>query len=92
MFRAIVRVGFGRFKTPCLVASKHTTAQEEKQSKPLRILFCGSDELSSACLKSLHKEHQTYPETIASIDVLCRPGKPSGRSLKRIRERMLFSY
>ncbi|KAE9378043.1 Formyltransferase [Stipitochalara longipes BDJ] len=57
-----------------------------KSSKPLRILFCGSDDFSSASLRALHAECERNPQLIKSIDVLCRPGKPSGRSLKKIRE------
>ena len=57
-----------------------------KTSKPLRILFCGSDAFSSASLRALHNEQKRDSTLIASIDVLCRPGKPSGRSLKKIRE------
>jgi methionyl-tRNA formyltransferase len=60
--------------------------QSTKVSKPLRILFCGSDEFASASLKAMHAEQQKDPERIASIDVLCRPGKPSGRGLKFTRE------
>lgn len=57
-----------------------------KNSKPLRILFCGSDEFSCSSLRTLHNEQRRDPKRIASIDVLCRPGKPSGRNLKQIRE------
>ncbi|KAG4423041.1 hypothetical protein IFR04_003817 [Cadophora malorum] len=57
-----------------------------KTSKPLSILFCGSDEFSIASLRALHAEHKRDPALIKSIDVLCRPGKPAGRSLKQIRE------
>ncbi|KAH7407856.1 methionyl-tRNA formyltransferase [Cadophora sp. MPI-SDFR-AT-0126] len=57
-----------------------------KTSKPLRILFCGSDEFSIASLRAIHAEHKRDPDLIKSIDVLCRPGKPAGRSLKQIRE------
>ncbi|KAG4436018.1 hypothetical protein IFR05_008495 [Cadophora sp. M221] len=57
-----------------------------KVSKPLRILFCGSDEFSVASLRAIHAAHQRNPDFIKSIDVLCRPGKPAGRSLKKIRE------
>lgn len=57
-----------------------------KTSKPLRILFCGSDDFSIASLRALHAVHQRDPGLIKSIDVLCRPGKPTGRSLKKIRE------
>jgi hypothetical protein len=58
-------------------------------SQPLRILFCGADELSITSLEALHKELLESPSNVASIDVVCRPGKPSGRGLKQIRHRML---
>jgi len=57
-----------------------------KSSLPLRILFCGSDDLSAVCLKALYQEQQRDPEGIKSIDVLIRPAKPYGRSLKKFRE------
>ncbi|EAS33032.3 methionyl-tRNA formyltransferase [Coccidioides immitis RS] len=63
--------------------SRHSST---KYCEPLRILFCGSDEISIASLQALHAEHSKSPETIASIDVVCRPGKRVGRGLKRIRE------
>ena len=56
-----------------------------KAINPLRILFCGSDELSVASLRALHGEHVEHPERIASIDVVSRPGKRVGRGLKSIR-------
>ncbi|KAG8528051.1 uncharacterized protein KY384_006967 [Bacidia gigantensis] len=57
-----------------------------KAHEPLRILFCGSDDFSIASLTALHGEHLRKPETIASLDVVCRPGKPVGRGLKKLRE------
>ncbi len=57
-----------------------------KVSKPLRILFCGSDDFSNASVRALVAERERDPQLIKSIDVLCRPGKRSGRSLKNIRE------
>lgn len=57
-----------------------------KQSKQLRILFCGSDEFSSASLRALYELHRRKPSLVRSIDVMVRPGKPSGRSMKTIRE------
>lgn len=57
-----------------------------KNHDPLRILFCGSDEFSIASLKALHAYHLKQPGRIASIDVVCRPGKRVGRGLKKIRE------
>jgi methionyl-tRNA formyltransferase len=53
----------------------------------LHILFCGSDEFSCASLEALHAEHQQNPELIKSIDVVVRPGKPTGRGHKKIRHR-----
>ncbi|KFY06714.1 hypothetical protein V492_07818 [Pseudogymnoascus sp. VKM F-4246] len=55
-------------------------------TRPLRILFCGSDDVSAASLAALCDEQTRDPSSIASIDVLCRPGKPYGRGLKKIRE------
>ncbi|OXV09561.1 hypothetical protein Egran_02678 [Elaphomyces granulatus] len=54
--------------------------------EPLRILFCGSDAFSIASLQALHTEKTKRPDSIASIDVICRPGKRYGRGLKEIRE------
>ncbi|KAL2073717.1 hypothetical protein VTL71DRAFT_11043 [Oculimacula yallundae] len=69
-------------------ATTTSTAEDSlrKVSKPLRILFCGSDEFSIASLLAVYDEHKRNPEYIKSIDVVCRPGKPAGRSLKRIRD------
>ncbi|KAL4808523.1 formyl transferase [Aspergillus unguis] len=57
-----------------------------KPYDPLRILFCGADEFSIASLRALHAEHVKQPDRIASIDVVCRPGKRVGRGMKQIRE------
>lgn len=57
-----------------------------KTSDPLRILFCGSDEFSIASLRAVHKRHKKNPNAIASIDVVHRPGKLTGRGLKTVRE------
>ena len=57
-----------------------------KVHDPLRILFCGSDEFSITSLQALHAEHVRNESRIASIDVVCRPGKPTGRGLKVIRQ------
>ncbi|KFX94225.1 hypothetical protein V490_04460 [Pseudogymnoascus sp. VKM F-3557] len=55
-------------------------------TKPLRILFCGSDDVSAASLQALCDEQKRDPSSIASIDVFCRPGKPYGRGLRKTRE------
>ncbi|KAI0387139.1 Formyltransferase [Hypomontagnella monticulosa] len=60
------------------------TGRKIKKSKPLRILFCGSDDFSCASLEALHREHVDNPGLIQSIDVVVRPGKRTGRGLKVI--------
>jgi hypothetical protein len=62
----------------------------DKVCDPLRILFCGSDGFSVASLKAVHQELLERPDTIASIDVVCRPGKRAGRGLRNIREGSSF--
>ncbi|KAK0727060.1 formyl transferase [Lasiosphaeria miniovina] len=57
-----------------------------KPSKPLRILFCGSDDFSCEALRALHAEHRRNADLIRSIDVLVRPAKPTGRGLKVVRQ------
>lgn len=53
-----------------------------KSADPLRILFCGSDNFSIASLRALAKAQQDTPDLIASIDVVHRPPKPTGRGKK----------
>ncbi|KAH7026040.1 formyl transferase [Microdochium trichocladiopsis] len=55
-----------------------------KQSDPLRILFCGSDEFSAESLKLLHVRMVTNPDQIRSIDVVVRPPKRIGRGLTKL--------
>ena len=62
------------------------TFSSRKTSDPLRILFCGSDDFSVTSLKAVHEEHKQNIASIASIDVVCRPGKRVGRGLKTVRE------
>ncbi|MCJ1355395.1 MAG: Methionyl-tRNA formyltransferase [Icmadophila ericetorum] len=57
-----------------------------KISDPLRILFCGSDPFSITSLDALYLEKQKYPDSIKSIDVVCRPPKHVGRGLKKLQE------
>lgn len=54
------------------------------KSDPLRILFCGSDEFSTASLRALLALQDADPSLVESIDVLVRPGKPIGRGRKTI--------
>lgn len=62
-----------------------TCDQPKAGLEPLRILFCGSDAFSIASLRKLHERYQANKDLIASIDVVCRPGKAVGRGLKSIR-------
>ncbi|OTA70446.1 hypothetical protein K449DRAFT_380504, partial [Hypoxylon sp. EC38] len=75
------------FRIPASLRSKEETVakgRKKKKSDPLRILFCGSDEFSDASLLALFKEHESNQELIHSIDVVVRPGKPTGRGNKVI--------
>jgi hypothetical protein len=63
-----------------------------KTSDALNILFCGSDEFSIASLRALHKAKREDHLNIRSIDVVHRPGKPTGRGLKVIREGISKSH
>ncbi len=72
-------------------------ALKKARAEPLRILFCGSDSFSIVSLQKLHDHHQKHKDLIASIDVVCRPGKPIGRGLKHIRKcevscNLIFRY
>ena len=58
-------------------------------TEPLRILFCGSDDLSVSCLDALHKESCRISSNIRSIEVVCRPAKRVGRGLKSLARRPL---
>ncbi|KAF1946170.1 Formyltransferase [Clathrospora elynae] len=57
-----------------------------RASKPLQILFCGSDGFSIASLRALVEARRDAPTLIDSIDVVHRPAKPTGRGLKTLRE------
>lgn len=72
---------FGACRQPLLSRKISNLVQE-----PLRILFCGSDEFSTASLKRLHAEHEQDKGFIESIDVVCKIGKPSGRGMKNVKE------
>ena len=63
-----------------------TTAVAAKQSDPLRILFCGSDDFSCESLKALHREHVDNRGLVERLDVMVRPGKMTARGNKVLRE------
>jgi hypothetical protein len=58
---------------------------------PLKILFCGSDHFSATSLKALYALHERRRDIIASIDVLCREDKLSGRGRRTLKEGMPFA-
>ncbi|KAI0473136.1 hypothetical protein GGR56DRAFT_677161 [Xylariaceae sp. FL0804] len=64
---------------------KEEQKKEKQTSVPLRVLFCGSDEFSCMSLAALAAEHARNPGLVASIDVVARPGKRTGRGLKAVR-------
>lgn len=76
-------VSFSQFHHPSSVQSSISKIQSE----PLRILFCGSDDVSVACLNALDNERRHGTSTIQSIDVVCRPQKKSGHGGKTVRKR-----
>lgn len=63
-----------------------------RPDRPLRILFCGSDEFSCVSLQALYSEFFRGRNLIRSIDVVVRPAKPVGRGLKEMREGMLYAF
>lgn len=60
------------------------TTTSGKKSDPLRILFCGSDVVSTEALQALYEECKFNRELVESIDVVVQPPKPSGRGLKKL--------
>lgn len=50
---------------------------------PLNIAFFGSDSFSVASLRKLYELHKLKPSIIASLKVVTRSIKPTGRNLKR---------
>jgi hypothetical protein len=71
---------------PRLFSTSYCRLYSTRTSKPLRILYCGSDEFSIASLRAVHDYQLSNPEAVASIDVLIRPAKPSGRGRKTLKE------
>ncbi|KAL6242048.1 Methionyl-tRNA formyltransferase [Rhinocladiella similis] len=66
-----------------LPAPRRLSSQKAKDD-PLRVLFCGSDSFSAASLTALHAFSKTPHANIASIDVVTRTDKRSGRGLKLV--------
>jgi methionyl-tRNA formyltransferase len=82
--------GHRTFQAPSILIARSFYSTDVP--KPLRILFCGSDEFSCESLRAVAEEKKRNPGLIASIDVLCRPGKLSGRGMKTIREGKLLQH
>ncbi|KAF2809329.1 Formyltransferase [Mytilinidion resinicola] len=81
-----LRLPVRSFRVPRYPTTASRRFNSSKTSDPLRILFCGSDDFSIASLRAVHAEHLFDPGAIASIDVVHRPGKLTGRGLKQLRE------
>ncbi|KAF2490704.1 Formyltransferase [Lophium mytilinum] len=81
-----LRLPVRSFRVPRYAAAASRRFNSSKTSDPLRILFCGSDDFSISSLRAVHNEHLKDPGAIASIDVVHRPGKRTGRGLKELRE------
>ncbi|KAK0653416.1 Methionyl-tRNA formyltransferase [Lasiodiplodia hormozganensis] len=65
---------------------RRTFASAAQPPRPLRLLFCGSDDFSIHALRALHGEHASNPRLIDALHVVHRPGKPTGRGLRQIRQ------
>lgn len=59
--------------------------RQQKVSDPLRILFCGTDDISTESLRALHEEWKVNRDLVEAIEVVCMPPKPSGRGLKTLK-------
>jgi len=58
------------------------TTTSGKKSDPLRILFCGSDVVSTEALHALHEEWTWNRDLIQHLEVVVLPPKNTGRGLK----------
>lgn len=62
-----------------------STTAHDKQTKPLRILFCGSDTFSARSLHALFDEAKSADSHILSIDVVTWKDKYGGRNNATLR-------
>lgn len=62
-----------------------STTAHDKQTKPLRILFCGSDTFSARSLTALCDESKSADSNILSIDVVTWKDKYGGRNNATLR-------
>ena len=85
----------------CIRSFSSSSPPTASPHEPLRILFCGSDDFSCASLQALYNEMQRQkkqasatadaPGHIASLDVVVRPAKRTGRGRTTIIESMFYS-
>ncbi|KAK6433186.1 Methionyl-tRNA formyltransferase [Oleoguttula sp. CCFEE 5521] len=73
------------FAAPSVLQIRNSSSSPGTRNA-LRVLFCGADAFSIYSLKALHDLHLAQPDTIVSIDVVCRPDKRVGPGLKQVRE------
>ncbi|KAF8865020.1 Formyltransferase [Acephala macrosclerotiorum] len=91
MVSLLFRGGWRASKNPAILLCRSRSYNTiRKISKPLRILFCGSDDFSVASLQALHAVSQYDPALIRSIDVMCRPPKLVGRGMKTLQQVPLY--
>lgn len=64
-----------------------TSSGGGESAEPLRILFFGSDDFSTASLRGLDGLRAERPGLIESVDVATLLPKPVGRGLKQVRHR-----
>ncbi|KKA27953.1 hypothetical protein TD95_001194 [Thielaviopsis punctulata] len=83
-FTSLHRLSYTRLTRSLSLQSRFCS--NAKASKPLDILFYGSDQFSCASLRALADEQAANPALVRSINVVVRPGKPFGRGMKRTRE------
>lgn len=62
--------------------SLYTTTRGLK-SDPLRILFCGSDQVSVEALQALHEEWKYNRDLVQNIEVMVLPPRRTGRGFKQ---------
>ncbi|KFH44767.1 hypothetical protein ACRE_044460 [Hapsidospora chrysogenum ATCC 11550] len=58
------------------------TTTSGKKSDPLRILFCGSDTVSTEALHALHEEWTWNRDLVQRLEVVVLPPKNTGRGYK----------
>lgn len=86
MFKSFTRLTKRSIGTLPRCSRRISSDSAKRQSDPLRILFCGSDEFSCASLQALHDEHKKNTRLVESLEVMVLPPKRTGRGFRTIRE------